>query len=257
MLTREKIYAISGSVIGCLILFLILWFVYMPMTHSDNVLDEGVMISFGDSQDGGGNDMNVKDVYTPPVESQAPTKNSQKLPTEQELMTQKTPSALKINDQKKDTKNTKNEVNVQQQAEVRKATEQKNKEQAAISKANDAMAGLFGNSGGKGSGNTQGDSHQGNPAGKGTSGGNSWSLNGRDLVGTLVRPAYSSNEEGKITVTIRVDKFGNVTSASIGSPTTISDGSTRNGAITAARQTKFSGGSGVVMGSITYFYKLN
>lgn len=257
MLNREKIYALSGSIIGCIILFFILWFIYMPIIHSDNILDEGVMISFGDAEDGGGNDMTAQDVYVPPVESPTTTKNVQKLPTQQDLMTQKTPSALKVSDTKKETKNDKNDVNLQQQAEIRKATEQRNKEQTAISKANDAMAGLFGNSGGKGSGNTQGDSRQGNPAGRGTSGGNSWSLNGRDLVGSLVRPSYSSNEEGKITVAIRVDKFGNVTSASIGSPTTISDASTRNGAITAARQTKFSGGSGVVMGSITYFYKLN
>jgi hypothetical protein len=41
------------------------------------------------------------------------------------------------------------------------------------------------------------------------------------------------------------------------SPTTISDATTRNGAISAARQTRFSGGSGVVVGTITYFYKLN
>ena len=173
-------------------------------------------------------------------------------------MTQKTASTVKVSEKKKeDTKDNKNQTDMKRQAELRKQAEQKQKEQAAISKASNAMAGAFGSSGGKGSGTTQGDSRQGNPAGKGTSGGNSWSLNGRDLLSSLVKPSYSSNEEGKITVSIRVDKDGNVTSASVVSPTTISDATTRKGAISAARQTRFSGGSGVVIGTITYFYKLN
>ena len=76
-------------------------------------------------------------------------------------------------------------------------------------------------------------------------------------MGTLVKPSYSSNVEGKITVSIRVDANGNVTSASVVPPSTISDASMHNGAITAARQTKFSGGSGVAVGTITYHYRLN
>ncbi|VBB48230.1 TonB family protein [uncultured Paludibacter sp.] len=256
MLTREKIYALTGSIIGCIALFLILWFIYMPAFYTDNILDEGVMVSFGDAFDGGGNDMSVQDVYAPPATAQTPT-TAQKLPSEQDIMTQKSVSPVKVAENKNKTDIKAQELALQREAEQRRIAEQQRREQEAIDRANNTMSGLFGNSGGSGSGNTRGDTRQGNPAGKGTSGGNSWSLNGRDLIGSLVRPSYSSNEEGKITVSIRVDKSGNVTSATVVSPTTISDAETRSGAITAARQTKFSGGSGVVVGTITYFYRLN
>ena len=86
----------------------------------------------------------------------------------------------------------------------------------------------------KGSGNTTGSNTQGNPAGSGSSGGNSWSLNGRSLNGRLVSPRYDNDVEGKVTVNIRVDESGNVISASVGSPTNISDQETRNAAVSAA-----------------------
>ncbi|MGC3978314.1 MAG: energy transducer TonB [Paludibacteraceae bacterium] len=257
MLNREKIYALSGSIIGCVLLFLILWFITMPVFHTDNVLDEGVMISFGDALDGGGNDMSVQDVYVPPAAGKT-EQTSQKLPSEQDLLTQKNESPIKIPEKKDKTDKKTQDLEQQQQADQqRKAAQQQKSEQQAIDKANSAMSGLFGNSGGNGSGTTQGDGRQGNPAGKGTSGGNSWSLNGRDLIGSLVKPSYSSNEEGRITVSIRVDKNGIVASAVVVSPTTISDAETRKGAVNAAKRTKFSGGSGVVVGTITYLYRLN
>jgi TonB family protein len=93
--------------------------------------------------------------------------------------------------------------------------------------------------------------------GKGNSDGNSWSLSGRSLTGRLVSPSYDKNVEGKITVNIRVNESGNVISATIGSPTTISDAQTRNAAISAAKLTRFSSGREVSSGSITYNFKLN
>ncbi|MFV0472553.1 MAG: hypothetical protein ACK5L7_11085 [Paludibacteraceae bacterium] len=256
MLTREKIYALTGTIIGCIVLFLILWLIYMPSLYTNNLLDEGVMISFGDSFDGGGNDMTIKEVFAPPVTVPTPT-SANKFPSEQDIITQKSASPVKVAENKNKTDKQANELALQREAEKKRIAEQQRQEQKAIDKANNMVEGVFGNAGGSGSGSTKGDSRQGNPAGKGTSGGNSWSLNGRDLIGTLVRPSYSTNEEGKITVSIRVDKSGNVTSATVVSPTTISDATTRNGATTAARQTKFSGGSGIAIGTITYLYRLN
>jgi TonB family protein len=115
---------------------------------------------------------------------------------------------------------------------------------------------MFGNGGTTGSGNTTGNTPQGNPAGSGNSGGNSWSLSGRSLSGRLVAPSYDNDVEGKITVTIRVDANGKVISANIGSPTNISDATTRNAAQTAALNTKFTAGNGNTSGSITYNFKL-
>ena len=114
-----------------------------------------------------------------------------------------------------------------------------------------------GNGTGSGSGNGSEAGIQGNPAGHGNLGGNSWSLNGRSLItGSFASPSYDKDVEGKVTVNIRVDENGRVTSATIGSPTTISDSETRSAAIAAANRTHFSGGSGSAMGSITYNFKL-
>lgn len=227
----------------------------MPQYQKDDIFDEGVMISFGDVENGGGNDMTVKETYSPPNETSAP-KTLQKTTATQELLTQKTPSSVKISENKKQTDEKKKQADLQRQAEQQRIAEQRRREQMSAA-AQNVIGGAFGNSGGQGSGTTSGDTRQGNPAGKGTSGGNSWSLNGRDLYGSLIKPNYTSNEEGKITVEIRVDANGNVTSAKIVSPSTISDFAMRNSAMDAAKRTKFTGGNGAVIGTITYTYRLN
>ena len=157
----------------------------------------------------------------------------------------------------------------QRLAQEARAAEQKAKSDRAKSLGVNA----FGNSGGSfglGSGNGPGsgagkgngigdgigDGTRGNPFGKGTSNGNTWSLEGRTLSGNISKPAYRENVEGKITVRIRVDDNGNVISATIGSPTTIADESLRNSTLESARRTKFSSGKGVAIGQIVYHFKL-
>lgn len=161
----------------------------------------------------------------------------------------------------------------QRLAQEARAAEQKAKSDRAKSLGVNA----FGNSGGSGSGGFGlgsgngpgsgagkgngigdgiGDGTRGNPFGKGTSNGNTWSLEGRTLSGNISKPAYRENVEGKITVRIRVDDNGNVISASIGSPTTIADESLRNSTLESARRTKFSSGKGVAIGQIVYHFKL-
>ena len=161
----------------------------------------------------------------------------------------------------------------QRLAQEARAAEQKAKSDRAKSLGVNA----FGNSGGSGSGGFGlgsgngpgsgagkgngigdgiGDGTSGNPFGKGTSNGNTWSLEGRTLSGNISKPAYRENVEGKITVRIRVDDNGNVISATIGSPTTIADESLRNSTLESARRTKFSPGKGVAIGQIVYHFKL-
>ena len=158
----------------------------------------------------------------------------------------------------------------QRLAQEARAAEQKAKSDRAKSLGVNA----FGNSGGSGSGlgsgngpgsgagkgngigDGIGDGTRGNPFGKGTSNGNTWSLEGRTLSGNISKPAYRENVEGKITVRIRVDDNGNVISATIGSPTTIADESLRNSTLESARRTKFSSGKGVAIGQIVYHFKL-
>ena len=95
---------------------------------------------------------------------------------------------------------------------------------------------------------------KGNPVGKsfGSVDGNIWSLQGRTLLGDMPKPSNDFKEQGKVVVSIRVDKAGNVVAASIGDGTTISDRYTQQLALDAARKAKFSEGEGIVVGTITY-----
>lgn len=137
----------------------------------------------------------------------------------------------------------------------------------AFGKAGGAGKGGFGLGGGTGSGSGTGSGTgigdgvgsgtRGNPLGRGTSNGNTWSLEGRNLSGNISKPSYRENVEGKITVDIRVDAQGNVINASIGSPTTIADESLRRSTLESARQTKFTPGQGTVYGKIVYQFRLN
>jgi len=250
---KSEKYGMIGSVILTLLLFLLLFLIVMPGLKTPE--DEGIMISFGETFDGGGASPIPKPKVTPveqPKETQ-PKPTTPKV-VKNDYVTQKD-NSVAIEEQKKKDKKEKEALEKQKLEEQRKAAEKKRKEQEAIDKTK-SMDGLFGNGGSTGSGNTTGNTAQGNPAGAGTSGGNSWSLSGRSLTGRLVAPSYDKDLEGRITVTIRVDANGNVISASIGSPTNISDPTTRNAAITAARNTKFTAGNGNASGSITYNFKL-
>jgi TonB family protein len=117
--------------------------------------------------------------------------------------------------------------------------------------------------GGDGFGNGNGDggsgASPGNPLGHGAGGGHSWSLAGRSLSGSLNRPAYVGNQEGRIIVAITVDKKGNVIATSISNGTTISDENQREECKAAARKQKFSAdakATGNVQGTITYNFKI-
>ncbi|MBQ6963096.1 MAG: TonB family protein [Paludibacteraceae bacterium] len=145
-------------------------------------------------------------------------------------------------------------------AQARAAAAQKSKED----KARALAAGAFGKGGTSMSGNgSSGDgtgSTPGNPLGKwsGTSNGQSWSLSGRDLVGSIPKPAYIGNQEGVVVVLIIVDRNGNVVGTKIGKGTTISNEALRNECMAKARKIKFSTNPKQTenqIGSITYRFK--
>ncbi len=253
-----------------LLTFLILWLVYMPALQRP-VEDEGIMISFGDEFDGSGLGelLAGEEDLSPEAASMSESKPS----GQQELMTQESQKTVTVPKQQVNPKPKKDPVvdpaqqlreQQRREALAKAEAEKRAKEQAAAearkraeaaARSENLVGGAFG-SGGSGSGNTSGDTRQGNPAGRGSSGGHGWSLAGRSLIGSLATPDYPSNVEGRLTVNIRVDAAGNVTSASIGSPSDISDASTRTAAMNAARRTKFSGGQGVSSGTITYNFRM-
>ena len=251
--------------------------------------NEGFQVSFGDSFDaGGGGDVgttiNLKlasntEAVTKIKESNSETKpatssvkevNTAKNPTNQKVFTQ-TENSESIAEQKEKERvsNEQTAIRIQQAETNKRIAEQKRKEQEAINKAK-SVDGLFGGGGsgtgtgggigsgvGKGTGAGSGSGIQGNPAGKGSNGvGFTLKLGNRSYLGSPVKPKYPIDVEGKITVNIRVDGNGNVTSTSIGSPTTISDSEMLKDAMSAATKTRFTSGTDIESGSITYNYKL-
>ncbi|MDR3651435.1 MAG: TonB family protein [Paludibacter sp.] len=274
-MNKANLYGLLGSTLSSIILFLILWFVVLPpiMATKPND-DDGLMVSFGDSYDGGG--MGEKTAGIPiPTKSVEKAEQSKQVkqtvtaskPDNQSLITQQSNSeAIAEQNEKKRVRKEQQAIELQQIQTKKRIAEQNRKEQEAINNAN-AVNGLFGNNGstktgsgtgtGKGIGSGSGNGIQGNPAGNGTSGvGSSFRLGNRKYYGNPARPNYPKDIEGKITVNIRVDENGVVTGTSIGSPTTISDSEMRRDAISAANKTRFTKGTGIETGTITYNYKL-
>ena len=269
---NSKLIASIGTVLFMLIVFLLLWFLmigYMPEQE-----DEGVMVSFGETEIGGGQENGLvaaaatsQPAYTPPPAPAPPSDN--------ELMTQEDEEALAIRrHQEEERRRAEAEARAEQEreraeqerleqerlAEERRIAEENARKQAAIDKANQ-MGALFGQThspeGSGGTGESASSAAKGNPLGHGNSGGNSWSLNGRSIVGALPAPSNDFKQEGRVVVNITVDTEGRVISAVVGPGSTISDYATQQLAIKAALKAKFNvvDRPDKAMGTITYNFK--
>lgn len=272
---KSEFYGLLGSTLSSVILLFCLWFVVLKVPKLTE--NEGFLVSFGDSFDAGGMGNEAPTASEKPAESTKNEANATKIQTEpkskpdkQQVFTQ-TENSVSIAEQKEKERVKRELENVKaQQIETNKRiADQNRKEQEAIEKAK-SVDGLFSNGGsgggsgsakgtgtGKGSGAGSGAGIQGNPAGKGSSGvGFTLNLGNRNYFGNPVKPNYPKDVEGKITVNIRVDENGVVSSTSIGSPTTISDSEMRKDAMSAANRTRFTAGKNTETGSITYNYRL-
>ncbi len=278
--TKSHIIASVGTLVFLLLLFLFSWFfmIHVPQIEED----EGIMISFGDVEMAGGMGEQAMMASTPaqvtpppPAPQPEPT-----TPASQDLMSQEDEEALAVAKEEQKRKDEEAErmrrekakqeaerlakekaerdrLEAERLARERAIAEQQAKEEAARQKAQNLMGGAFGtaSSATHASGPQQGVSTAGNPIGKGTSGGNSWSLNGRNLRGQLAKPAVDEVQEGKVVVAIRVNAQGKVISATPGQGSTVSDKATQRAACDAAMKAVFSEGDGDVFGTITYVFK--
>ena len=281
---KSKLYGLVGSTLSTTIVLIGLWLAVLSVPSSTE--GEGFLVSLGDSYDAGGSGYvpvstrgNTNKISTGvPFKTGKTTQSAQSAqtaqastPSKQTVFTQPD-NSVALNEQKEKARESKIQADINNQrieTEKRKA-DQTRKEQVAINNAK-SVNGLFGSNGasgggkgsgsgtgtGKGVGSGSGNGVQGNPAGKGAYGvPYDLKLGNRDYSGTPPKPNYQKDIEGKITVNIRVDENGNVTSTSIGSPTTISDAKMRKDAESAATKTRFTKGKKVETGSITYNYKL-
>lgn len=274
---QSHIIAAGGTIVLLLLLFLLLF--KLTMVAPIQLEDEGIVITFGDADEGGG----MPDVLPMPdpitqVEQQpaAPTPTPVQ-PSDNDLMVQEDEESLALAQQNEDLikreaeeqelirKQREEQARIEaERIEREKAlAEQKAREEEAIKKAQ-AMAALFGQAGSTEGANadnataTASTTSKGNPVGKnfGQVDGNMWSLQGRSMK-SMPKPSTDFREEGRVVVSIRVDKAGNVIKVSQAGGTTISDQYTIQLALDAARKAKFSEGDKEQIGSITYNFKLN
>ncbi|MBR4704735.1 MAG: TonB family protein [Paludibacteraceae bacterium] len=251
---KRHIIASVGTVLFMLLLFMLLWFIYLTAVVPEE--EEGIEVAFGEVEEAGGYMAEQSEaVPMPSPEPAAPKKPT--APTVEEHITTDDPEALALAEAKK-KREAEEKARLEAERKAREAAEaeRKAKEAEAIAKAN-AMGSLFGQSGNNaGSGDSQGSGQKGNPIGHGSSGGNSWSLSGRGIKGTLPQPANTFNQEGKVVVQIRVNAAGQVVNATI-TGGDVSDKQTQQLALDAARKAKFTEGDHDQIGTITYIFKLN
>ena len=259
---KSDIYGIVGSALFCGAVALLLLLIAMPGRPTPE--DEGIVVSFGNSFEGGGQQVaDAVPVPQPQPEAPSPAAPRPEPQPAEEMLTQESPSVAMQEQQEQEEEaarlaeeQRRREEEEARLAEERRIAEQK-RQQEAIERAQATVGSVFGQTvTPEGSGTGEGDARQGNPVGQGSSEGHSWSLSGRALMGKLINPLYEVNVEGRVTVSIRVDESGNVVGVSIGRPTDISDAAIQQAALDAARKAKFSVGDNVAVGTITYHFKL-
>jgi len=268
---RAKIESACVTAVVMFLIFLIMWYIYIDASVQKE--EEGIEVSFGDSDTGGGMPDGLLAASTQPTPPTAPPPPS--TPSDNDLMTQEDESAAALRQEQEKKRKEKEKAlqeerrkkkeqeareKAEREAKEKALAEKQAKEQAAKDKA-DQLGALFGNTdspeGGNGSDRESASSGtKGNPLGHGSSGGNSWSLDGRGIRGELPKPSTNFKQEGTVKVAITVDKEGNVIAAkAIGG--TISDETTRQLAVKAAMKAKFTDTDrpDKQMGTITYTFK--
>lgn len=270
---QSHIIAGAGTIVLLLLLLLLLFKISM---HAPIQLeDEGIVITLGEADEGGGmpDALPMTDAITQVEQQPAAPLPAPAQPSQNELMVQEDEESLALSQQnEEDLKRQAEEeelIRKQKEEETRQEAEriarekalaeQKAKEQQAIDKANQ-LAALFGQAGSSEGANADNATaspaatSKGNPEGEnyGESNGVQWKLDGRRLKSPLLKPSKDFTQDGVVIVQIWVDKNGNVTNARVHDGTTISDLHTRHLALTVARQAKFTEGKTPQIGFITY-----
>ena len=272
--TQSHIIALVGTIISMCLVFLLLW--WLQVKAPVQMEDEGIVVAFGDSEDGGGMpDVRPLDAITQVEQIPAPAAPSR--PSNNDLIVQEDEESLALAKQTEEEAKRKAQeeelirkrreeearAEAERIAKEKALAEQRAKEQEAINKANQ-LAALFGQAGTAEGANADNASDsntagtKGNPVGKGMgiTNGTQWSLYGRN-VKRLPKPSEDFAQAGLVVVQIMVDAAGNVTNATVTEGTTISDRATQQLALQAARQAKFTEGDTPQIGKITYTFKLN
>ena len=214
-------------------------------------------------------DIMDEDAAAPPAETEP------QLPSEQDLLTQTEEETVTL--KPKEVVKPKEPVKKPEKTEAEKAAEAKRlaeekaerERKAAEEAAKKRVAGAFGKgaqmTGNKGTadsgtgteGSKEGNSSTG--AKTGTGGYGTFDLGGRSLgTGSLPKPVYNVQEEGRVVVNITVNPAGQVVSTSISPQTNTVNSALRKAAEDAAKKARFNTIDGVnnQTGTITYYFNL-
>ena len=248
----------------------------------------GVPVMMGNVDAASGfDDPSLVDVDIMDEDAAAPAEAEPQLPSEQDLLTQteeetvtlkpKTEEPKKETVKPKEVVKPKEPVKKPEKTEAEKAAEAKRlaeekaerERKAAEEAAKKRVSGAFGKGaqmmGNKGTatsgtgteGSKEGNSSTG--AKTGTGGYGTFDLGGRSLgTGSLPKPVYNVQEEGRVVVNITVNPAGQVVSTSISPQTNTVNSALRKAAEDAAKKARFNTIDGVnnQTGTITYYFNL-
>jgi colicin import membrane protein len=263
----------KSAIIGTITFHIVIAVIFMFFGYSTPLplpAEEGILINFGDSDKGIGNEepQFSESVQQEVVEeSQESVTENSPSPTEDGSITQDYEDAPVIEEQgkKEETKETKTEIKTEPKEEVEEVKIERKVNEQALFPGRDRS-----NTNNSSEGETQGQNNQGSTTGSvdsqnhadgsstGTNG-TSFNLEGRNPVGALPLPEYKYQIEGKVVVEITVDKYGNVTNAIAGVKGSTTLANLLAAAQNAAKKATFDkkpGAPAYQKGTITYFFRL-
>lgn len=271
-ITKEQAWGLAVTAVAHLLLFLLLWLLVIrkPLPQAE----AGVPVILGNTELASGDayqytEVNVAPVPSPVTTTVPPpsTSPAEPLVTQADEPTVALPSSDKKQDKKRVETPKKTAEQLEAERRAQEAERQRREAEELARVANSRIAGAFGKGTtmqGRGDAAT-GNGTQGSPQGNsqegvvsGTGGYGSYDLGGRSLMGSLPRPSYNVQEEGRVVVTITVNPEGRVIQATINSRTNTANASLRRAALDAARKAVFNKVSTVnnQQGTITYYFQL-
>lgn len=269
--TRARI---ATAITASLVLLCLLFYSFTTQNKLDEQEEEGIIVSFGTLELGGSNSAEANLEQEQAQEPSEPVEEAESVDANESTLTEQNTENLAIPKEQPKKEQPKKQVEKKEpEKSPEKATDNKEQKTPAPAKPKVNERALYpgsskpGDNPGTGGGDKQGNAgtpdgdidgqRNGGQGGEGKSG-VGYSLSGRKLISSPT-VKDNSNIEGKITVKIKVDQRGQVISASLGTPTTITNSALINKSIAAAKQAKFdknSQASEEQFGSITFTYRV-
>lgn len=264
---KSKYIGMLGALVVHLVFLALLLLVSFVIPEKEE--ESGVEVMLGDvrSAYGGFDPSSLVDVD---IMNRQETQARPQPTAEQELITQTDEETVAVKPNSNSTRETRTPEQIQEQraAEAQRTAAEtaEHERKAAEEQARQRVAGAFGRGAQMGDrGENTGTGSEGTPDGNSAAGGNTGSgeygdfdLGGRTLNGSLPKPVYNVQDEGRVVVSITVNPGGYVIATSINRLTNTVNPALRKAAEDAAKKARFSSAEGLnnQTGTITYYFNL-